>query len=129
MSEKTQTSTDSMAEATRSRASFSGHGGSLGAAGYREAANNPENCEFLNEPGSSIAVSPGPEGFESMLIGVAWDNVQVEQQEGFIGKFFKKYYRKEGYLFTNTVLVMNSSLLFSAFYHYGFILKLPFFYA
>ena len=88
--EKDKTSFDALAEATRSRADFSGHGGALGAAGYREAANNPENCEFLNEPGSSIAVSPGPEGFESMLIGVAWDNVQVEHQKGFFGKMLKK---------------------------------------
>ena len=89
MSEKVQTSQDSLAEATRSRASFSGHGGSLGAAGYREAANNPDNCAFLNEPGSFVAVSPGAEGFESMLIGVAWDNITLEDS-GFFGKMFKK---------------------------------------
>ena len=87
--DKTKTSADSLTDATRSRASFSGHGGSLGAAGYREVATNPENCEFLNEPGSSIAVSPGPEGFESMLIGVAWDNVKVEKA-GFFGKLLGK---------------------------------------
>lgn len=92
--EKDKTSVDALAEATRSRASFSGHGGSLGAAGYREIATDPENCEFLNEPGASIAVSPGPEGFESMLIGVAWDNIKVEQS-GFFGKMFKKV-RQEG---------------------------------
>lgn len=92
--EKEKTSVDALADATRSRASFSGHGGSLGAAGYREVATNPENCEFLNEPGSSIAVTPGPEGFESLLIGVAWDNIQVEQA-GFFGKMFKKA-RNEG---------------------------------
>ncbi len=92
--EKDKTSVDALAEATRSRASFSGHGGSLGAAGYREIATDPENCEFLNEPGASIAVSPGPKGFESMLIGVAWDNIKVEQS-GFFGKMFKKV-RQEG---------------------------------
>ena len=86
---KEKTSQDSLADATRSRASFSGHGGALGAAGYREAATDPENCEFLNEPGSSIAVSPGKQGFESMVIGVAWDNVQL-QQGGLFGKLFKK---------------------------------------
>ena len=89
MVEKTKTSQDSLSEATRSRADFSGHGSALGAAGYREAANNPENCEFLNEPGSSIAVSPGPNGFESMLIGVAWDNIPMEKS-GFFGKLVKK---------------------------------------
>lgn len=91
-----QGSQKSMAEATRSRAKFSGHGKSLGAAGYREAANNPDNCEFLNEPGTSIAVSTGKDGFESMLIGVAWDNVIVEQQKSLLGKFFKKKVQKAG---------------------------------
>ncbi len=91
-----KTSQDSLADATRSRAKFSGHGGALGAAGYREAANNPDNCEFLNEPGASIAVSPGPSGFESMQIAVAWDNIHVEQQKSFMGKFFKKTIQKAG---------------------------------
>lgn len=87
--EKQKTSADSLAEATRSRASFSGHGKSLGAAGYREAAHNPKNCEFLNEPGTSLAISPGADGFASMLIGVAWDNVK-SQKSGLFGKLFNK---------------------------------------
>jgi tellurite resistance protein TerA len=82
-------SSSSMAEASRSRASFSGHGEALGASGYRVAANNPENCEFLNEPGQSIALSPQDRGFEGITIGVAWDNIQV-QESGFFGKMFKK---------------------------------------
>lgn len=89
MTEKQKTSVDSLAEATRSRARFSGHRGSLGAAGYREASTNPENCAFLNEPGSTIAVSPGPQGFEDMQIGVAWNNIHVEER-GFFGRLFKK---------------------------------------
>ena len=56
---KDNSSVDSMIEATRSRAKFSGHGGALGAAGYREASNNPDNCEFLTQPGQSIAVNVG----------------------------------------------------------------------
>ena len=87
--EPTNASNNSMIDATRSRASFSGHGGSLGAAGYREAANNPENCEFLNEPGQHIAINPGTEGFDNILIGVAWDNIRLEGS-GFFGKLFKK---------------------------------------
>ena len=80
-----------MAEATRSRVQFSGHRGSLGAAGYRNKDENDygDTCEFLDDPGESIAISPGPDGFESILIGVAWDNVQV-QQSGFFGKMLKK---------------------------------------
>ena len=90
--EPNNASNKSIMDATRSRASFSGHGGALGASGYRAQANNPDNCEFLNEPGQSIAVSPKG-GFENILIGVAWDNIQVEQS-GFFGKMFKKVQKK-----------------------------------
>ena len=90
---KDKNSADSLAEATRSRAEFSGHGGSLGAAGHREVSFDPENCEYLREPGQTIAVSPGPEGFESILIGVEWDNIEVEQS-GFFGKLMKKTLKK-----------------------------------
>jgi tellurite resistance protein TerA len=79
----------SLAEANRNRTQFSGHGRALGAAGYREAANNPDNCEFLNDPGSSIAITPGPNGFDKIMIGVAWDNFKVRDQS-FIGKMLKK---------------------------------------
>ena len=92
--ESSNASHNSLMEATRSRASFSGHGGSLGASGYRVAANNPDNCEFLNQPGQNIAINCGKDGFENILIGVAWDNIQV-QQAGFFGKIFKKV-RKQG---------------------------------
>jgi len=84
-----QGSASSLAEATRSVAEFSGHRKSLGAAGYRAASDHPENCEFLQEPGQSIAISPQEEEFESILIGVAWDNRKVEES-GFFGKIFKK---------------------------------------
>ncbi|MCB9983797.1 MAG: Tellurium resistance protein TerA [Rhodospirillales bacterium] len=87
---KTKTSIDSLAEATRGRAQFSGHRGSLGAAGYREVSSHPDNCEFLNEPGATIAVSPGPEGFKTIDIAVAWDNIQIAQEKNFFGKLFKK---------------------------------------
>ncbi|MBX2834183.1 MAG: TerD family protein [Micavibrio sp.] len=87
MSKDIKTSQNSLAEASRSRANFSGHGGALGAAGYRDIANNAANCEFLNEPGASIALSPGAEGFETMMIGVAWDQI-VQKDEGLMGKLF-----------------------------------------
>lgn len=89
MNEKSNPSQNSLAEATRSRAKFSGHGKALGAAGYRESSTHQDNCEFLKDPGSFINVSPGPNGIEDFLIGVAWDNVRVEQS-GFFGKIFKK---------------------------------------
>lgn len=89
MSEDLSPSASAIADATRSRAKFSNHGKSLGAGGYKEASDHPENCEFLSEPGGHVAVNPGPNGFESILIGVAWDNIRV-QQSGFFGKMFKK---------------------------------------
>jgi len=87
--ERSNASNNSMMEATRSRASFSGHSGSLGASGYRVAANNADNCEFLNEPGQNIAINCGDNGFEDILIGVEWDNTNV-QKSGFFGKLLKK---------------------------------------
>ena len=87
--EEGQGSQASLREASESIADFSGHGAALGAAGYRCASDDPENCEFLEQPGDSVAVSPGPEGFDSMMIGVAWDNVQLEDKS-FFGKWFKK---------------------------------------
>lgn len=89
MTDSPAPSASSIIDATRSRAKFSGHGASLGAAGYRVASDHPENCEFLAEPGGNIAITPGPNGFDAFKIGVAWDNIEV-QESGFIGKMFKK---------------------------------------
>lgn len=89
MSKQQNNSQSSLNEATRSRANFSGHGGSLGAAGYRDNANNPDNCEFLNEPGQSVAISTAQEGFKSLLIGVAWDSIK-SKDNSFFGKLLKK---------------------------------------
>ena len=91
MSEKPKTSVDSMAEATESVADFSGHGGALGAAGYRNPdENNYEGtCEFLTEPGNSVAINPQEGGYEPIKISVAWDNIHL-QESGFFGKMFKK---------------------------------------
>lgn len=86
---KPRTSVESLAEASRGRARFSGHGKAVGSAGYKMASYDPENCEFLREPGSSIALSPGPGGFESIRIGVAWDAL-TEPDPGLMGKLFKK---------------------------------------
>lgn len=87
--EKPKTSIESLAEASRDRAKFSGHGKAVGAAGYRMVSYDPENCEFLREPGSNISISPGPAGFESIRIGVAWDALK-ERDPGLLGKIFKK---------------------------------------
>ncbi|MCC7304677.1 MAG: Tellurium resistance protein TerA [Alphaproteobacteria bacterium] len=82
-------SLDSIIEANRYRVEYSGHGNALGAAGHREVSYDSENCEYLREPGQSIAVSPGEKGFQSIQIGVMWDNVEVKKS-GLIGKLLKK---------------------------------------
>ena len=84
----------SMREATRYRASFSGHGSALGASGYREMSMDPDNCEFLQKPGDSVAISPGKNGFDFLLIGAEWENVKV-QKRGFLGRLLGKV-RKQG---------------------------------
>lgn len=90
MSKKAKaTSLESLAAASRSVVDFSGHGASLGAAGYREQSEHPENCEFLSSPGQSIAITPGADGFESILVGAAWDNTRLETS-GLFGRWFKK---------------------------------------
>lgn len=94
MGKPKKTSVEAIANASKSVADFSGHGASLGAAGYRVASDHPDNCEFLGEPGQSIAMSPPKGGFESILVGVAWDNIHV-QESGWFSKVFKKM-RKVG---------------------------------
>ncbi len=89
MAKKQVTSMESLAKASESVVEFSGHGTALGAAGYREASDHPENCEFLSEPGQSIAISPSKDGFESILVGVAWDNIKTKNS-GLFGRWFKK---------------------------------------
>ena len=95
MTKKKNKAISGLMEANRSRADFSGHGAALGAAGYRVASDHPENCEFLGEPGQGISISPPQGGFESILIGSAWDNIHIEEGSGFFGKWFKKV-RKVG---------------------------------
>jgi len=82
-------SNNALINATKSRADFSGHSGALGASGYRVAANNPDNCEFLNQPGQNIAINCGDSGFEDIVIGVQWDNTRVKNA-GFFSKILKK---------------------------------------
>ncbi len=89
----TRGSTDSLAKATKSVAEFSGHKSSLGAAGYRESSDDPENCEFLHDPGQSIAISPKQEEFETIFIGVEWDSRRVEKPRRLFDKIFKKVKR------------------------------------
>lgn len=93
MTKDKKTSVDSIAEANRSRVEFSGHGNALGAAGERVVSDNPDNSEFLREPGQTIAISPGPNGFESIKIGAVWDSMPVKKA-GLLGKIVKKAAKK-----------------------------------
>ncbi len=93
MSEEQKTSLDSLAEATRSRAKFSGHGDALGAAGERQKSDHPENCEELNEPGQSIAINCQHDHIEPIKIGAAWDPL-IQDDPSFLGKLLKKQIKK-----------------------------------
>jgi len=82
-------SLDSLSEATRSRVQFSGHGKSLGAAGYIDPNDQEINADFLGRRGDSLSVSPPKEGFGDVRIGAAWNNRFVPDQS-FFGKLFNK---------------------------------------
>lgn len=90
---KDKNSVDALSEATRSRAAFSGHNSALGAAGYREISLNPDNSDYLREPGQSISISPGAEEFDSIMIGVEWDNVAA-QKSGLFSKLLERVTNK-----------------------------------
>lgn len=86
-------STDAMSEASRNRAEFSGHGKAKGAAGYRPE--NEEHIEsLLNGFGETLIVQKPEQGFDDIVIGASWDNVEVAQASGLFGKLFKKVTRQ-----------------------------------
>lgn len=78
----------SLAEANRSRAEFSGHGKSKGAAGYREMADNPDS-PYLSQTGQTAVMNQPEGGFNTIKIGAAWDNILV-QNAGLLNKLLKK---------------------------------------
>jgi tellurite resistance protein TerA len=87
-------SQDSLAEATRDRARFSGHGKAKGAAGYKETFSDP-NSEFLSSSGQSSVINPREDGFGTMRISAAWDNITMaESKGGILGRFVKKVARQ-----------------------------------
>lgn len=86
-------STDAMSEASRNRAEFSGHGKAKGAAGYRPGDEEHIECT-LSGFGETLIVQKPEQGFEDIVIGASWDNIEVEQAKGLFGKFFKKVTRQ-----------------------------------
>jgi tellurite resistance protein TerA len=83
-----KTSADSLIEATRSRAEFSGHGKALGAKGYLSDTDD-DSLQFLGSTGQTDIFNPRDEGFGKIRIGAAWQNMEVEKA-GFFGKLLKK---------------------------------------
>ncbi len=83
-----KSSADSLLEASQSRASFSGHGDALGAAGPRQESLDPDNSSDLRKPGDSMAINPGEQGFEYINIGVSWNSATVKDT-GLLGRLLK----------------------------------------
>ncbi len=86
-------STNSLMEASRSRASFSGHGKAKGAAGYISDTDD-NSYNFLGTTGQHEIFNPQKGGYDKIRIGAAWQNEQVKDA-GFFGKLLKKA-RKQG---------------------------------
>ncbi len=90
-----QNSQNSILDANRDRAEKSRYGG-LGAAGYLSQHDEQQAGTFLTTPGEVAIINPPAGGLPNFNIGVAWDNVAVEQETGLIKKFFKKKIVKAG---------------------------------
>jgi tellurite resistance protein TerA len=88
---KDYTSKDSLAEASRDRAHFSGHGNSKGAAGQTEL-DPPKGflskgqTHFFDIQGSCT----NSDQFGEIFIDAAWNNIEVEDTKGLFGGFFGK---------------------------------------
>lgn len=87
-------SKSSILEATRSRATFSAHGGgSLGASGFISPHDDSQPADFLSRPGETAIVNPSKEGIKDFEIGVAWDNItpsKPTKKVGFLDKIMGK---------------------------------------
>ena len=84
-------SSDSINEASRSTAEYSGHGSSIGIKGFQPNARGgkADECEFLSNPGQTKAVPKPQGGFAPVHIGLSWNNT-VTENLGFVKKLFKK---------------------------------------
>lgn len=89
----------SIFEATRSRARFSEHAQSKGAAGFISPYDDEQDAEFLSRPGETAIVNPGKEGIDNFEIGVAWDNVAptAQKKAGFFDKLLGKVKQETAY--------------------------------
>jgi tellurite resistance protein TerA len=85
----------SILEADRDRAVKSRYGG-MGAAGFISPDDSSQMGTFLSGAGEVAIVNPIDGGLPDFHIGMAWDNVAVERQKGFIQKFLKKKILRRG---------------------------------
>lgn len=83
-------SSDSLKEATENKSEFSGHGGAAGIAGYQEDEGRYQDCENLSAPSQTKIVYKPENGFGPIHIGLSWNNIVLEQANGFFNKLFKK---------------------------------------
>lgn len=83
MSRQKPSSSNSLADATRSRAQFSGYGNAKGAAGYRDKDAADIDADFLDESGQTISINAKKEGFQNISIGLEWDQMEVEETKMF----------------------------------------------
>ena len=89
MTEQIVNSKNSLEAASSSRVNFSGHGNSIGAAGYIDPNDQNVNVDFLGRRSDSLSVSPPEGGFENVRIAAAWDN-QMVADTSFLGKLLGK---------------------------------------
>ncbi len=90
MSDSGNSSKNALLEATRSRADFSDHAESWGAAGYVSPYDDDQSADFLSQPGQTAIVNPTREGIRDFEIGVAWDQIDAVPSAGEKKGFFKK---------------------------------------
>lgn len=84
-------SSDSINQATKSRAEFSEYGDAKGAAGYKGMNDFVGDGESaVANPGGSFFIAPPEGGFGKLTVGLAWNNIIVEKSENFIDRFIKK---------------------------------------
>lgn len=90
-----KSSIQSISEADRDRAIKSRYGG-MGAAGYISQHDAQQASSFMTNAGEVAVINPPEGGLPDFNIGMAWDNVAVENQAGFLARFFKKRILRAG---------------------------------
>ncbi len=90
-----KSSVDSLAEASKSRSSFTGRS-ALGAAGYVSHTDD-NSYNYLGETGQVDIIQPQEGGYKEIRIGAAWQNIHDGDEEkptGFLNKLLGKKTKK-----------------------------------